>query len=42
MRNQNAYYFQQIRTNIMDFTTNYSGPKLWDALPNDLQQTVHK
>ena len=40
LRNQNAYYIQQIKMYIRKFTTNYSEPKSWKALPHDFPQTV--
>ena len=32
LRNQNAYYIQQIRTNTRKSTINFSGPKFWNTL----------
>ena len=40
LRNQNAYYIQQIRTNIRKSTINFSGPKFWNTLPANLRQLV--
>ena len=40
LRNQNAYYIQQIRTNTRKSTINFSGPKLWNTLPANLRQLV--
>ena len=40
LRNQNAYYIQQIRTNTRKSTINFSGPKLWCTLPANLRQLV--
>ena len=40
LRNQNAYYIQQIRTNTRKSTINFSGPKFWNTLPANLRQLV--
>ena len=40
LRNQNAYYIQQIRTNTRKSTINFSGPKFWNTLPANLRQHV--
>ena len=40
LRNQNAYYIQQIRTNTRKSTINFSGPKIWNTLPANLRQLV--
>ena len=40
LRNQNAYYIQQIRTNTRKSTINFSGPTYWNALPVTLRQIV--
>ena len=40
LRNQNAYYIQQIRTNTRKTTINFSGPKFWNTLPANLRQLV--
>ena len=40
LRNQNAYYIQQIRTNTRKSTINFSGPKFWNALRANLRQLV--
>ena len=40
LRNQNAYYIQQIRTNTRKSTINFSGPKFWNTLSANLQQLV--
>ena len=38
LRNQNAYYIQQIRTNTRKSTINFSGPKLWNPLTVNIRQ----
>ena len=40
LRNQNAYYIQQIRTNTRKSTINFSGPKIWNTLPANVRQLV--
>ena len=40
LRNQNAYYIQQIRTSTRKATINFSGPKFWNTLPANLRQLV--
>ena len=40
LRNQNAYYCQQIRTNTRKSTINFYGPKFWNTLPANLRQLV--
>ena len=40
LRNQNAYYIQQIRTNTRKSTINFSGPNIWNTLPANLRQLV--
>ena len=40
LRNQNAYYIQQIRTNTRKAKINFSGPKFWNTLPANLRQLV--
>ena len=40
LRNQNAYYIRQIRTNTRKSTINFSGPKIWNTLPANLRQLV--
>ena len=40
LRNHNAYYIQQIRTNTRKSTTNFSGRKFWNTLPANLRQLV--
>ena len=40
LRNPNAYYIQQIRTNTRKSTINFSGPTYWNALPVNLRQIV--
>ena len=40
LRNQNAYYIQQIRTNTRKSAINFSGPKIWNTLPANLRQLV--
>ena len=40
LRNHNAYYIQQIRTNTRKSTINCSGPKFWNTLPANLRQLV--
>ena len=40
LRNQNAYYIQQIRTNTRKSTINFFGPKFWNTLPANLRQLV--
>ena len=40
LRNQNANYIQQIRTNTRKFTIHFSGPTFWNTLPANLQQLV--
>ena len=44
LRNQNAYYIQQIRTNTRKSTINVSGPKFWNTLPANLRQlaSIHQ
>ena len=38
LRNHNAYYIQQIRTNTRKSTINFSGPKFWNTNPTNLRQ----
>ena len=40
LRNQNAYYIQQIRTNTGKSKINFSGSKFWNTLPANLRQLV--
>ena len=40
LRNQNAYFIQQIRTNTRKSTINFSGPTYWNTLPVNLRQIV--
>ena len=40
LRNQNAYYIQQIITNTRKSTNNFSGPTYWNTLPVNLRQIV--
>ena len=40
LRNQNAYFIQQIRTNTRKSTINFSGPTFWNTLPINLRQIV--
>ena len=40
LRNKNAYYIQQIRTNTRKATIHFSGPKFWNTLPANLRQLV--
>ena len=40
LRNHNAYYIQQIRTNTRKSTINVSGPKFWNTLPANIRQHV--
>ena len=40
LRNQNAYYIEQIRTNTRKSTINFSGPTYWNMLPVNLRQIV--
>ena len=44
LRNHNAYYIQQIRTNTRKSTINFSGPKFWNAIPTNLRQlaSIHQ
>ena len=38
LRNCNGYYIQNIRTNNIKFTINYSGPVFWNTLPQQLRK----
>ena len=38
LRNQNAYYIQQIRTNTRKSTIIFSGPKFWNTLTANIRQ----
>ena len=40
LRNHNAYYIQQIRTNTRKSTINFSGPKFWNTLPANFRKLV--
>ena len=40
LRNQNAYYIQQIRTNTRKSTIHFSGPTIWNTLPANLRKVV--
>ena len=44
LRNHNAYYIQQIRTNTRKSTINFSGPKFWNTIPTNLRQlaSIHQ
>ena len=40
LRNQNAYYIQHVRTNCRKCTIHYTGPILWNTLPQQLREAV--
>ena len=40
LKNQNAYYIQQLRTNTRKSTINLSGPNIWNTLPANPRQLV--
>ena len=40
LRNKNEYYIQHVRTNCRNFTIHYTGPILWNTLPQQLREAL--
>ena len=40
VRNKNGYYIQHVRTNCRKCTIHYTGPILWNTLPQQSREAV--